>query len=49
MQINSAKEMIVYKKAYALAMQVFKLSQKFPAEEKYALSARFADHLVLCA
>lgn len=40
MQINSAKEMIVYKKAYALAMAVFKLSQKFPAEEKYALTCQ---------
>ena len=37
MQINSAKELNVYKKGYELAMKVFHLSKSFPAEEKYAL------------
>jgi four helix bundle protein len=39
-QINSVKDMIVYKKAYELAMAVFDLSKKFPAEEKYALMSQ---------
>ena len=37
MQINSAKELEVYKKAYQLAMEIFVLSKSFPSEEKYAL------------
>ena len=38
MQINSAKDLIVYQKAYALAMEIFETSKKFPAEEKYSLT-----------
>ncbi|MGM0758207.1 MAG: four helix bundle protein [Thermodesulfobacteriota bacterium] len=38
MRINSAKDLVVYKKAYALAMKIFELSKSFPAEEKYALT-----------
>jgi four helix bundle protein len=37
MQIRSAKELEVYKKAYQLAMEVFELSRSFPPEERYAL------------
>jgi len=37
MQIKSAKDLIVYQKAYALAMESFEASKKFPAEEKYSL------------
>ncbi len=37
MQIKSAKELEVYKKAYLLAMDIFQLSKSFPAEERYAL------------
>jgi hypothetical protein len=33
MRINSAKGLVVYKEAYALAMQIFELSKLFPAEE----------------
>ncbi|RJP70487.1 MAG: four helix bundle protein [Ignavibacteriales bacterium] len=40
MQINSAKDLEVYKKAYSLAMQVFELSKKFPKEERYALTSQ---------
>ena len=40
MQINSAKELEVYKKAYQLAMQTFELSKHFPAEEKFALTSQ---------
>ena len=38
MQITSAKDLIVYEKAYALAMRVFELSKQFPVEEKYSLT-----------
>ena len=40
MQINSANDLIVYKKAYALAMEIFEVSKTFPAEEKYALTGQ---------
>ena len=40
MAVRSAKELEVYKKAYALAMDVFRLSKSFPAEEKYALTSQ---------
>jgi four helix bundle protein len=39
-QINSAKDLTVYKKAYELAMRVFELSKNFPAEEKFALTGQ---------
>ena len=38
MQINSAKELKVYNKAYALAMDIFDLSKDWPTSEKYALT-----------
>lgn len=37
MQINSAKELDVYKKAYDLSMTVFTESKNWPVEERYAL------------
>jgi four helix bundle protein len=37
MQIRSATDLIVYQKAYALAMDIFKVSKRFPVEEKYSL------------
>lgn len=39
-QINSAKDLIVYKKAYDLAMQIFEVSRDFPIEERYALTSQ---------
>jgi hypothetical protein len=32
------KDLIVYQKAYSLAMNIFHLSKKFPAEERFALT-----------
>lgn len=32
------KELIAYKKAFKLAMEIFKISQTFPKEEKYSLT-----------
>jgi four helix bundle protein len=40
MQINSAKELIVYQKAYDLAMRIFGVSSGFPPEERYALTSQ---------
>ncbi len=40
MQINSAKDLNVYKAAYDLAMRVFQLSKKFPPEEKFVLTSQ---------
>ena len=37
MQIKSAKDLIVYQKAYTLAMEIFEASKNFPAEDKYSL------------
>lgn len=38
MQIKSAKDLKVYKKAYALAMEVYRLSKSWPPEERYSLT-----------
>lgn len=38
MQIRSAKDLIVYQKAYDLGMKVFAASKTFPPEEKYSLT-----------
>jgi four helix bundle protein len=40
MQINSAKDLDVYKKAYELAMIIFNLSARFPDEERFALTSQ---------
>lgn len=40
MIIRSAKDMIVYQKAYQLSMRVFELSKSFPSEERYALTGQ---------
>ncbi len=37
MQINSAKDLIVYQKAYTLAMEIFNATKRFPPEERFAL------------
>jgi four helix bundle protein len=40
MQINSAKDLVVYQKAYKLSMRIFKLSKRFPTEEKFVLTSQ---------
>ena len=40
MQIESAKNLTVYKLAYQLAMTIFEISKTFPSEEKYALTSQ---------
>jgi four helix bundle protein len=36
-KIESFKDLIVYQKAYKLAMEIFEISKTFPKEEKYSL------------
>ena len=38
MKIESAKDLRIYQKAYALAGELFELSKEFPKEERYALT-----------
>ncbi len=38
MKIVSAKDLDAYQLAYDLAMEIFRLSKKWPAEEKYSLT-----------
>lgn len=40
MRINSAKDLIVYQKAFDLAMKIFDISKAFPTEERYALTSQ---------
>jgi four helix bundle protein len=35
---NSFRDLIVYQKAYKLAMEIFETSKTFPKEEKYSLT-----------
>ena len=37
-KIESFKDLIVYQKAYKLAMEIFEISKEFPKEEKYSLT-----------
>ena len=38
MAVRSAKELVVYRKAYSLAMRIFEISKRFPPEERFALT-----------
>ena len=38
MGVRNFKETTVYKKAFALAMEIFEVSKKFPKEERYSLT-----------
>ena len=40
MQINSAKDLTVYKTGYEQAMRIFEMTKRFPPEEKYALTSQ---------
>ncbi len=40
MIIRSAKELDVYREAYELAMRIFRMSQRFPPEERFALTSQ---------
>jgi four helix bundle protein len=38
--VRSAKELTVYAKAYDLSMRIFRVSTRFPAEERYPLTSQ---------
>ena len=40
MQINSAKDLNVYQRAYGLAMKIFVLTRHFPVEERFGLTSQ---------
>src|SRR5437764_11789316 len=40
MSVRSAKELVVYQKAYQLAMRIYEVSKRFPKEETYALTGQ---------
>src|SRR5260370_38939693 len=40
MGVRHVKELSVYGKSFELAMLIFSLSQRFPAEERYALTGQ---------
>jgi four helix bundle protein len=40
MAVRSAKELMVYIKAYELAMSIYQTSKRFPKEETYALTSQ---------
>ena len=40
MSVKSAKELVVYQKAYALSIRIFELSKRFPSEERFALTSQ---------
>ena len=40
MQITTYKNLIVWQKAVSLAISVYRLTQQFPAEEKFGLAAQ---------
>ena len=37
-KINSARDLEVYKLAFAAAMEIFQITKKFPLEERYSLT-----------
>ncbi len=40
MGVQSVKQLTVYQKAYALAMEIFRVSKSFPVEERYSLTSQ---------
>ena len=36
--VKSFKDLLAYQKSFELAMEIFNISKKFPAEEKYSLT-----------
>ena len=39
--MGNFKDLLVYKKAFELAMYIFDISKRFPADEKYSLTDQF--------
>ena len=45
MPVQSVKELTVYKKAFDLAMRIYRVSKDFPTEERYALTSQIRRSL----
>jgi len=41
--MGSFKDLLVYKKAFELAMEIFEITKTFPMEEKYGLSSQIRN------
>ena len=48
MSVKNFKETTVYKKAFALAMEIFELSKSFPKEETYSLTDQNKKSIEKC-
>ena len=44
MQIETAKDLNVYKLAHELAMEIFEATKSFPSEVKYVLTSQIRRH-----
>jgi four helix bundle protein len=40
MRVYSVKDLAVYQKSFAVSMQIFEATKRFPAEERYALTGQ---------
>ena len=40
MEIKTAKDLIVYRKAYQLAMRIFEITKTFPPDERFVLTSQ---------
>jgi four helix bundle protein len=40
MAVQNVKDLVVYQKAYDLAMRIFEISNRFPPEERFALTSQ---------
>ena len=40
MSVRSAKELVVYQRGFELAMQIFEVSKRFPADERFSLTSQ---------
>ena len=47
MPAKSAKDLVVYKKAYLLAMDIFHASKRFPKDEQYVLTSQMRRSVAL--
>ena len=43
MEVKNFRNLMAYKKAFALAMEIFEISKSFPKDEKYGLTSQIRD------
>jgi hypothetical protein len=49
MAAKSFRDLTVYKKAFALAMEIYEVTKSFPKEEKYALTDQIQKIIEKCS